>query len=469
MSSASVLDGSFRDPSGHVYQYDNRIYRTVTAFGAADYLAVEKTGFLEGLARSNSLLSYEQVHDPDILAQFRDAEYVLEHPRLNYISYPYEWSFSLLKAAALLHLDIALQGLDAGVTLSDATAYNIQFQGIDPVFIDHLSFKPYTEREYWMGHRQFCEQFLNPLLLRAHLGVAHNAWFRGSLEGVSNQDLNKLLPLRKKLSLKMQAHVVMPARMQHKVDEQSVGKTKPMSALKGLPRTSYKGLLTQLRGWIAGLEPKGGSKSVWGTYAEDNTYDTDEARQKAAFIDKFTRAVAPDMVFDLGCNSGEFSETALNAGAKQVIGFDFDQTALDKAYHRAQDKSLNLLPLYLDAANPSPEQGWRQSERSGFMGRATPDAVLALAFEHHLAIGKNMPLPQVVDWLVAIAPHGIIEFVTKDDPTVQAMLSMRKDIFHDYTQEAFEAALAKHAEVIEACKVTKDGRTLYWYKRNRPQ
>ena len=465
MKSDFTLDGSFRDPSGHVHLLKGRIFRTVTELGAPDFEAVWETGFMDELVKGGDLLQFEEVRDPEIMALFPEAKYVLEHPRLKYISYPYEWSFLLLKKAALLHLEIALRGLDSGVILSDATAYNIQFIGSKPVFIDHLSFKPYTDRAYWMGHRQFCEQFLNPLLLRAKLGVSHNAWYRGNLEGIPSQDLARLLRLRHKVSLKMQSHVIMPAHLQRRADARSVGNTTPISARRGLPLSSYRGLLNQLHSWITSLKPYGRSKSVWGAYDHDNSYDSDETCNKSAFIEKFVAAVKPALLYDLGCNSGAFSEVALSTGAKQVIGFDFDQDALDKACHRAESGSMNLLPLYLDAANPSPAQGWQQSERFGFIERANPDALLALAFEHHLAIGKNVPLPQVVQWLVSIAPNGIIEFVSKDDPTIRAMLSMRKDIFQHYSQEAFEQALLQCAEIVEKNEITKDGRILYWYKR----
>lgn len=465
MSNITRFDGSFRDPAGYVHEYDGRIFRTVTKYGADAFEAAVETGFLTRLVKAEKLIGFERVQDPDILALFPDAAFVLEHPRLDHISYPYEWSFSLLKQAALLHLDIAIEGLDAGIVLQDATPYNIQFVGNKPVFIDHLSFRPYVEREYWMGHRQFCEQFLNPLLLRAKFGIAHNSWFRGGMEGIPNRDLAAMLRFHNRLSLKMMTHVILPAKMQRRADSKSIGTTKPISERRGLPRASYKGLMVQLRNWIASLEPKSKSKSTWGAYDQDNTYDDAEHRQKAEFVSKFVQSVNPKMLFDLGCNSGDYSEIALASGAQRVIGFDFDQISLEKAYQRSRDKSLNYLPLYLDASNPAPAQGWRQSERSGFSERANADAVMALAFEHHLAIGKNIPLGQVVDWIVSQAPNGIIEFVDKSDPTIVAMLAMREDIFHNYSQAAFEEALSAVANIVEKNEITKSGRTLYWYNR----
>jgi ribosomal protein L11 methylase PrmA len=170
-------------------------------------------------------------------------------------------------------------------------------------------------------------------------------------------------------------------------------------------------------------------------------------------------------LIDLGCNTGDYSVAALEGGAEYIIGFDFDQTAVDIAFSRSKQDNLNFLPLWLDAANPSPNQGWRQSERRGFAERANADALIALAFEHHLAIGRNVPLVDVVNWLVSLAPVGIIEFVPKADSTVQKMLALREDIFPDYNEAAFEAAIQRKAKIVGKQVISESGRTLYRYDR----
>jgi ribosomal protein L11 methylase PrmA len=389
---------------------------------------------------------------------------VVEHPRLAFVSYPYEWSFRLLKAAALLHLDLHLAALDHGMTLSDASAYNVQFLGARPLFVDLLSLRRYREGEFWDGHSQFCHQFLNPLLLRALLGVSHNAWYRGALEGITTTELARVLPLRRKLSWNVFSQVVLQAKMQN------LARGKSRSELAGtkrkkLPPSAFRNMLTQLRGWIAGLEPLDREKSVWNDYAEANTYKSEEAQAKRRFVADFAAATRPGLLFDLGCNTGAYSEAALEAGAGRVIGFDFDQGALDQAFERARQKGLDFLPLHLDAANPSPDQGWRQQERAGFGRRAQADAIVALAFEHHLAIGRNLPLDQVLDWLIGLAPMGVIEFVQKTDSTVQQMLALREDIFADYSEAAFVAAIEKRARVVRSETISGEGRRLFWYDR----
>ncbi|TWH31335.1 Ribosomal protein L11 methylase [Aminobacter sp. J15] len=457
--------GSFRDPSGSVYTLGSRIFRTVNEVAREAYEKVRDAGVIGEFTSEGRIVGSREVPRSEWPFEFPSAAYLIEHDRVPFISYPYEWSFSELKAAALHHLDLQIDLLKRDVVLSDATAYNVQFVGPDPVFIDLLSLRPYREGEFWQGHRQFCEQFLNPLILRSVLGVPHNAWFRGSLEGIPTLHLANMLPLRKRLSWNMLSQVVMPAKLEQRAlnaPDESIEKAKSNTRLS---RTAYNGFLVQLRNWIARMEPADTGKTVWGEYAHTHTYTDEEARAKKAAIQQFAAAVKPARLIDLGCNTGDYSVAALEGGAQSVIGFDFDQRAVDLAYSRAREQKLNYLPLWLDAANPSPDQGWKQGERSGFASRAKADALIALAFEHHLAIGRNVPLDDVVDWLVGIAPVGIIEFVPKNDSTVQKMLALREDIFPDYTEEVFEAALARRAAIVGKKVISASGRTLFQYDR----
>ncbi len=457
--------GSFRDPSGHVLISDNRVFRSINEVAREDYEAVRDKGVLSKAIEEGYLINFEELDKPDWPIETLGVAYMVEHPRLPYISYPYEWSFSQLKAAALHHLNFQLWLLERDAVLSDATAYNIQFIGSKPVFIDLLSLRRYREGEFWSGHRQFCEQFLNPLLLRAFRGICHNAWFRGSLEGISTVDLARLIPLSKKFSWNVISQVLLLGKLEQKAINAPDKLTEKAKAQRRLSKTAYRGLLLQLRNWISKLKPAGQEKTVWGEYAHTHTYTSKEAALKRQFVKDFVEATQPKTLIDIGCNTGDYSVAALEAGAEYVIGFDFDQQTIDLAFARSIEQRLPFLPLFLDAANPSPSQGWMQAERGGFMSRAKADALVALAFEHHLAIAKNIPLHQVVQWLVNIAPQGVIEFVPKSDSTVQKMLALREDIFCDYSMETFETHLKSCSKIIQKQVISESGRCLFWYQR----
>ena len=232
-----------------------------------------------------------------------------------------------------------------------------------------------------------------------------------------------------------------------------------------LALTGFRQMLQGLKKWISKLEPMGKGKTVWQEYAQDNSYSSDESEMKRKFITEFTHSVTPKIIWDVGCNTGEYAETALLAGANFAVGFDFDQGALDLAYLRAESKNLSFLSLFLDASNPAPSQGWAQKERPGLMQRNNADGILALALVHHLVIGKNIPLAWVVDWIVCLAPQGVIEFVQKSDPMVQELLRLREDIFDDYNEDTFFRVLENKANIVRSETVSASGRRLFWFKR----
>lgn len=466
MSHALADAGSFRDPSGRIYDLNGEIYRTVLNKAVAEFIHVRDSGLAAKLMSKGKLVATEEVKNSTLKKAGIQAPMVLRHARIPFVSYPYEWSFPLLKAAALLHLDVQIEALRAGVSLSDSTAYNVQFDGPNPVFIDVLSFRQYHDGEIWAGHRQFCEQFLNPLLLRAYFGIPHNAWFRGNLEGIETTMLARMMPWWRNFSFNVLSHVTMQANFQAGAmanNAKGIAKAKTVK----LPKLGFERMLLSLRDWIKGLQPKDTGATVWQHYAENTTYNDAERLAKVRFVSEFCSKRKPKVLWDIGCNSGDYSEVALGAGADRVIGFDFDQGALERAYARAKAKKLNLLPLFQDGANPSPSQGWANEERKSTIARGGADGVVALAVEHHLAIGRNVPLDGVVDSLVKMAPAGVIEFVQKDDQTVQQLLALREDIFPDYNQATFERALKVRARIVKSEKVSASGRTLYWFDRSK--
>jgi ribosomal protein L11 methylase PrmA len=460
--------GSFRDPSGRVVELDGRVLRLVSEAGRGAYEQSRDAGVLSELVDRHQLVRTTEVPRNEWPATAVDVAYVLEHERVPFVSYPYEWSFDELKAAAIHHLDMQLLLLQKRFVLSDASAYNVQFRGPKPIFIDVLSIRPYRDGEYWSGYRQFCEQFLNPLLLRAKLGVAHNAWFRGGQEGIPTADLARLLKLRHKVSWRTFVHVTVLARLEANAIRSPDRTLERIDRRRPLTRTGYAGLLRQLRKWVAALEPKA-EPTIWEHYAATHHYTDAEIQEKRRVIADLVTAIKPNLLFDVGCNTGDFSEAALEAGAAHVIGFDFDHQAVNLAYGRAVAHGLEFLPLWLDATNPSPDQGWNQTERRGFARRAKGDALIALALVHHLAIGRNVPLSDVIRWLTDIAPEGIIEFVPKDDPMVHRLLALREDIFPDYSEDNFVQALSERCTIVSRRTVSASGRTLFHYQRLKDQ
>jgi ribosomal protein L11 methylase PrmA len=456
---------SYRDPTGYVFTRNGRIFRRVSPMGLEAYRAVRDSGALKPLIARGDVIEAEEVGADGAADDGGGSApgMTLEHPRLPVISYPYEWPFEALKSAALLHLDIQLDLLGRDVALSDASAFNIQFHGAKPIFIDYLSFRPYRQGEPWLAHRQFCENFLNPLVLHSVLGVSYHSWLRGQPEGIASVELNRLLKLRHKMSVTLFSHVVLPAKIEQRLGEASLDRAEKAKQ-RGLSRTRFRALLTQLRTYIDRLSVTG--TSTWTDYANDNTYDDAQEETKRRFVRKFASEVRPRILVDLGCNTGQFSRLCLDEGTGLVIGLDGDHGALRKAYLRAEKDMANFLPLYQDLANPSPDHGWEGRERRSLFQRLSDaDGVLALAVVHHLAIGRNIPLDRVVDSILSMAPRGVIEFVPMDDPTVRIMLRLRDDFAHRYDRETFVAAVERSADIVDRVEVSPGGRELFSFRR----
>jgi ribosomal protein L11 methylase PrmA len=447
---------SFRDPAGFVFREGPHVRRAVTDYGLPHLRAVRATGLVNRLIAGGQLWPEREI--ATTLDGHPEVRLVLEHPPLPFVSYPYEWPFRALQAAALLHLDVQIEALDAGVMLADASAYNVQFVGARPVFIDHLAFRPYRDGELWAGHRQFCEQFLHPLLLQSLVGVEFQPWYRGRIDGIAGSDLLRLLRWRQKLRWHVLTNVVAPARLQRLAGRPGV---EPRVARARLPREGLRSMFASLRRWIAALEPHRADGTPWAAY--EALVPDAESQAIAGFVDEFVRRVSPRLVWDLGCNTGRYADTALRAGAQYVVGIDSDVGALDGAFARARGRQLALLPLLVDLVDPSPGQGWRGEEGQSLFDRGRPDALLALSVVHHIAIARNVPLGEVVPLLTTLAPEGVVGFVPPNDQRAQALFHGREEIFRDYTLENFLTLLEQRARIVRRESIPGGERTLLWY------
>ena len=459
---------SFRDPAGQVHEVSGRIFRSVEPAGFEDYAFIRDSGALAPLVAEGLVIDTKEVNTETLNEHAPTSKVILEHPRLPFWSYPYEWPFEALKTAALAHLDIQSRLLARGVSLSDASAYNVQFQGARPVFIDSLSFRRYRKNEHWRGYRQFCEQFLNPLLLQAVFGLPFQDTYRGSPDGIPTAYVARLATWRHHLSPSMLAHVIAPARLQAQAANKLLDKAVRAQS-RGLPTSSYHALLTHLRSWIARLRPRHVHNTPWGTYADSPPGGESSTRTKQEIVADFAASVQPSLAIDLGCNTGVHAACMLKNGTTRVVGLDHDAGALEQAFARARGESLNFLPLYQNCANPSPGQGWDTRELRSLNDRCREaDAVIALAFEHHLVIGHNIPLARAVCWITSLAPQGLIEFVPKEDPTIQTMLALRSDVFDDYNVAAFTSTLERQARIVRRHPVSETGRVIFQFERQKP-
>ncbi|MBE0671293.1 MAG: SAM-dependent methyltransferase [Anaerolineales bacterium] len=453
------LSASFRDPSGFLFSRNGILYRQVNRAYAEDYARLMDSGLYEKLVKANLLIPHvetdqapaETAASPQEEAAFK----VIQPECVSFISYPYEWSFSQLKDAALATLSIHKRALKLGMSLKDASAYNIQFVRGRAMLIDTLSFEIYKEGEPWTAYRQFCQHFLAPLALMSYRDVRLSQLLRVYIDGVPLDLASELLPFKTKMNFGLLTHVHIHAGTQKRYSDKAVELRKGVMSLQAMI-----GLIESLESTVKKLTWTP-ADTEWGAYYDATNYSDSAFDHKKHLVREWAAEKKPKLVWDLGGNTGVFSREAALSGAF-TVSFDIDPAAVEQNYQVVKkNKEQNLLPLVLDLTNPSPAIGWDHAERDSFGQRGPADMALALAVIHHLAISNNVPLPQLARFFAARAKWLVIEFVPKSDSQVKRLLSSRRDIFPTYTREGFEAAFLQQFNIHKAESVRDSERVLY--------
>ncbi len=457
MTSDNIHAASFRDPSGFIFTKSGALYRQINLAYRDHYDHLVSSGLLERLTSESLLIPHEEADMA--LAQTGDAYKVIKPKRIPFISYPYEWSFSQLKDSALLTLNVQKQSFEAGMSLKDCSAYNIQFIDGRPALIDTLSFEKYVEGSPWVAYRQFCQHFLAPLALMSKKDIRLGQLSRIFIDGVPLDMASSLLGFGSYFSFPLLTHIHLHAKSQKRFND----KTVDISARK-MSRNSLLGLIDNLERAIEKLTWTADSE-VWADYYDHTNYSTESFEDKKEIVTEYLARINPSNVWDLGGNVGLFSRIP----AKQkinTISFDVDSAAVERNYLECKKEGGgNLLPLILDLSNPSPDMGWALKERESVIARGPADMAFALALIHHLAIANNVPLNKIADFFPRICSSLIIEFVPKEDSQVRRLLSTREDIFPGYDRPSFENEFKKYFTIEKSRDIRGSSRTLYLMRK----
>ena len=456
MNQTSRLPSSFRDPCGFLFEREGILYRQVNQTYAGHYRQLVDSGLYDRLVKAGMLVPHREV---DVTpAEPTQATLIICPERLPFISYPYEWSFSQLQDAALLTLAIQKAALERGMSLKDASAYNIQFQNGKPVLIDTLSFEPYPEGQPWIAYRQYCQHFLAPLALMSHSDVRLAQLLRVYIDGIPLDLASRLLPARTRLSLPLLLHIHLHAASQQRYAGAAAQPGRPMA------QTALLGLVDSLDTGVRGLRwsQKG---TPWGGYYQDHNYSEAGLDHKGQLVGEYLDVIGsrlqPRLVWDLGANTGRFSRLASERGFL-TVAFDLDPGAVEAAYRAVRTEGESrLLPIQLDLTNPSPGLGWDGRERQSLAERGPAGAILALALIHHLAIANNLPFDRLAAFFHRLARWLVVEFIPKEDSQVQRLLASREDIFPDYNAEIFERIFSRKFVIHRVESIQESSRRLY--------
>ncbi len=443
---------SYRDPSGFIFVKEDILYRQVNKSFQEHYDLFMSSGCYDALVKKGMLIPHQTINEN--LTGNNEWYTTLKPAVVPYISYAYEWSFDMLKDAAILTLDLLKTAIEYGMILKDATPYNIQWQNGSLVFIDSLSFEKYDATKPWIAYRQFCECFLSPLLIAHHTKLPVQELSLAYSEGIPLPLTKSLLPWKSRFSLHTYLHIHLNAKY-------STGQPAASNKTASFSKTKLLNLISSIEGLIQKLQlPE--SKSTWSDYYEEASQRTDYLEQKQQIIKQWIEKTPPlTIAADLGANKGEFSKL-LSQKNITTIAADFDAYCINALYKEIKATGeKNILPIIIDLSKPSPAIGVNNNERDSFITRTKVDLALALALIHHLAIGKNIPFEKIAELFQQICKQLIIEFVPKDDEKVKLMLQQKADIYTTYNEEEFIRAFEKYFVITDKQAIPGSGRTLF--------
>lgn len=461
LTSSEIEPGSFRDRNGRVFYWEGAVFRGLSQDALANWKLLSSKDFFHRLVADRKIVATERVglDGLAVSSELQGWSGYLRHEKIPFVSYPYEWSFGMLKDAALLQLELLMLALDDDMTLKDSSGFNFQWRGAKPVFIDVPSFEPLTPGEPWVGYQQFCEMFLFPLFLQAYKNVPFHPWLRGRIDGIEGEQLRKLMSLRDLFRRGVFTHLYLQSRMQTRFEDTNQDLRRDLRKA-GFSQQLIKVNVRNLSHLVQGLKWKE-PDSRRSHHSDESTCSDVDRRQKEDFVKGVVGARRRRLVWDLGCNTGALSRIA-SENADLVIAMDSDHLAVERLYSALKDEgSTRIQPLLYDIADPSPRVGWRLLERKSLTDRGMPDLTLCLALIHQLVIGANIPLNEVIGWLRDLGSELVIEFVPKEDPMVEKLLSNRLDEFTDYDLKKFENWLSAAFTIKRREELSTSSRILY--------
>lgn len=455
----TIDSGSFRDPSGQVFSFNGHIYRSIFEHGREAYETARDECIYDHLTKKKLLIDHEEV----TLDEAPEGSlYVLEHPKLSIITYPWEWPFSMLKDAALLHLDIMDELLPKRFWLRDASAFNVQYAARGIILIDTLSIGLRIPESPWVAYRQFCSHFLAPLAMAAFGDIGFMGLWRNYIDGFPLGMAAKTLPPTKRFMPGLFMHLMLHARFQEGSDKKEnihldAGRQHKVSDM------ALSGIVRSLRKTISKLNCQQHSR-IWADYDSVRTYEDDDVRAKKGFVKACIDEEKPEMVWDLGGNTGEFSMIAADSGA-QVVSIDGDPACTDYVYNEIRKKKgyNAIYPITMDLTNPSPGLGWQCMERKSLADRGPADLLLALALIHHLLFSGNIPMDRIAMWFHSLAKNIVVEFMASTDPMIIKLTKNRPEHL-PYSLDIFLHDFGKFFDLTKKQELN-NGRILFFGKR----
>lgn len=446
-------NSSFRDNKTSVFHFKNKIFRRIDIKENLDFKKFLESNFYKKNASKivkTKILSKNEKKEYNIVED-NNFEW-LEHEKIEKLIYPYEQTFDQLKASAILFLDLYIDAIKNSYDIIDASAFNIQFNNSDPIFIDLGSFIELKKESKINWYKQFCENYLAPLLIKSKVKINFNDIYKGDIEGINLKLASKILPLSSWFNFGILINIHLQSYLNSRVSSSTTKKIKSKKILS----TKQKILVaSNLKKMI--LKLKSSKKSYWSNYSKINSYNDKTLNKKKELVSNFVKKEKIISLMDLGCNDGFFSDLCFSSGVNNITGVDYDLDSLNNAYLKFKDQKKNFFAIYQNFSNPSPGIGWNSKERKSFSERYEKkfDGVICLAFIHHICVGNNVPIELFIDYLTKFSDNILLEFVKKEDLMVKNLSENKDSVLKFYNLEIFKKNISKKYKIISENEVSE--------------
>ena len=459
------LELTFRDPAGELRLTEGCALRRIRPAAEEETRAFLASTLRKTLEQSGELIS-SRIAEPGSHPCISSGEFWLEHPRIDPISYPWEWTTAQWRAAAELTLRVASQTIDAGWTLKDATPLNILFSGPRPILVDVLSFErrdPHSS--VWLAYGQFVRTFLLPLVAAKYLSWPLQTTLFAR-DGYEPRQIHDALPRWRRMNPKLLDVVTLATVFERPGQRGAASKKTPSTTDPDLVRHVLQKRIARLGKQIR-YAAGDRSHSQWSRYEKNAAhYQAADVEEKQQFVKSVLARCRPNHVLDIGANTGTYSLLAADAGAS-VVALDSDTAALEELWRTALDRKKPITALVADIARPTPAAGWCNREHLSLLDRLTGrfDLVLMLAVVHHLILRHQLPLTHIAGLCAALTHRWLLlEWVPPSDPMFQEWLRGRDDLYGHLTEDDLTRAFASHFHVADRAQLG-NGRVLFLFDR----
>lgn len=411
------------DRCGRLFMHEGAVYRGLTPKGLATYNHMLYKGALDRLFQIGLV--------PTEFAKLTMEQYpaIVLHKKLPFISYCREWSFGMLKQAALLQCRIARETIPIGLTTKDAHPWNVAFDYTRPVFLDlgSIDFLCNFSMDHWIS--EFRTHYYIPLWLAANKRFRLARWCTKEDHG----------PIKEVLSHRVIKNIMMT--YQHLTCE-----------------ARKKGFLFFLNALIDHIE----SLNVLPVQGEWSNYSQDTWKEE--FVGKVLRDLSINTAIDMGANKGQYSIAASDAGLS-VVAFDIDEHCVDYLFEKAHHQKRLVLPLVIDFLYPTPASNMNLFYTNSF-DRLRCDIGIALALVHHLVFRSNVNFEIIASIINRyVYRYALVEYISIEDKHVLKFDGFDEAKREWYTEKKFVNEFMRYFKSFKVWPTPLDTRKIYLFER----